>query len=201
MLIQPTGPAAASAVDGVTRLALGLLGLILVLLGVLSLVIGFDAMPGLTAGDPVLNDQADSALSSAAEWLPWVVLAAGVVTLTIGLVWVWRLLTPHTVGEADLPGSSEGGASRITTAALQQAYEFELDDVVGARVVRVRLQRRRGKSHLLVTVELEPDAVPADVVPDLTGPAWARAERVTGLALPTDLALVSSRSRAASRVS
>ncbi|MFJ7266135.1 alkaline shock response membrane anchor protein AmaP [Streptomyces sp. NPDC099050] len=123
-----------------------------------------------------------------APW--WVVLAALGVCVVLALWWLLSQLRRARLA-AVLVDSGDGAFAVLRGRALEEAVEADVQEAVeGVARCRVTLRGRRGAPALRVALELEPHAVPADVLAALAGPVLGRARASAALAaLPAEARL------------
>ncbi|MCX4777526.1 alkaline shock response membrane anchor protein AmaP [Streptomyces sp. NBC_01264] len=166
----------------VNRVLLGLLGLVLLAAGASVL-----AATGPFEGrhEPLL---APHGPGWPAPW--WVVLAALGVCVLLALWWLLSQLRRARLA-AVLVDTGDGAFAVLRGRALEEAVEADVQEAVeGVARCRVTLRGRRGAPALRVALELEPHAVPADVLAALAGPVLGRARGSAALpALPAEARL------------
>ncbi|MET9886817.1 alkaline shock response membrane anchor protein AmaP [Streptomyces sp. NPDC006430] len=177
----------------VNRILLGLIGLVLLAAGVVV----------LTAAWP-LGGRHEPLLTAATRqrwhpegWWWWAVFAGLGACVLLALWWLLAQLRRSRLA-AVVVDTGDGGFALLRGRALVEAVSAEAGALDGVARCRVALLRRRGGPHLRVGLELEPYAVPADVLAALAGPVLTQARASTGLPeLPTEarLRITSHRAR------
>ncbi len=166
----------------VNRILLALLGLVLLAAGASV----------LTASGP-FEGRHEPLLASHGRGWPgpwWVVLAALGVCVLLALWWLLSQLRRARLAEV-LVDTGDGAFAVLRGRALEEAVAADVQQAVeGVARCRVTLWGRRGAPALRVTLELEPHAVPADVLAALAGPVLGRARTSAALeALPAEARL------------
>ncbi|MCJ0872864.1 alkaline shock response membrane anchor protein AmaP [Streptomyces sp. AP-93] len=166
----------------VNRVLLALLGLVLLAAGA-SVLTASGPFEG--RHEPLL---APHGRGWPAPW--WAVLAALGVCVLLALWWLLSQLRRARLAEV-LVDTGDGAFAVLRGRALEGAVEADVQDAVeGVARCRVTLWGRRGAPALRVALELEPHAVPADVLAALAGPVLGRARDSAALpALPTEARL------------
>lgn len=123
-----------------------------------------------------------------ARW--WAVLAGLGACVLLALWWLLSQLRRARLA-AVLVDTGDGAFAVLRGRALEEAVEADVQEVVeGVARCRVTLCGRRGAPALRVALELQPHAVPADVLAALAGPVLARARTSAALpALPAEARL------------
>ncbi|MCX5408124.1 alkaline shock response membrane anchor protein AmaP [Streptomyces sp. NBC_00335] len=166
----------------VNRVLLALLGLVLLAAGASVLTA---SGPFQGRREPLL---APHGRGWPAPW--WVVLAALGACVLLALWWLLSQLRRARLAEV-LVDTGDGAFAVLRGRALEEAVEADVREAVeGVARCRVTLRGRRGAPALRVALELEPHAVPADVLAALAGPVLGRARASAALpALPTEARL------------
>ncbi|MFF8265253.1 alkaline shock response membrane anchor protein AmaP [Streptomyces virginiae] len=161
----------------VNRILLAVAGAVLLAAGVVLLTavrpLGGRAAPLLSAADRRRYLHAEG-------WWWWALIAALVVCVLLALWWLLSQLKSARLRTVAVD-TGDGGFAVLRGRALADAVAAEagaLDGVAGCRVV---LRGRRGSPALRVALELEPHAVPADMLAGLAGPVLTHARTSTGL--------------------
>lgn len=122
---------------------------------------------------------------------PWWAVLAGLGVCVLLALW-WLLSQPRRARlAAVLVDTGDGAFAVLRGRALEEAVAADVQEAVaGVARCRVTLRGRRGAPALRVALELEPHAVPADVLAALAGPVLGRARTSAALAaLPTEARL------------
>ncbi|MFD9334753.1 alkaline shock response membrane anchor protein AmaP [Streptomyces sp. NPDC060028] len=161
----------------VNRALLALCGLALLAGGVLLL-----AAAGPFGGRhaPLLSAEARRRYWHAEGWWWWAVAAGLALCVLMALWWLLSQLRRPRVA-AVLVDTGDGAFAVLRGRALEEAVAAETRALDGVARCRVALVGRRGAPRLRVAVELEPHAVPADVLATLVGPVLEHARTSTGL--------------------
>lgn len=166
----------------VNRILLGLLGLALLAAGASV----------LTASWPFGGRHAPLLEPHGPGWpAPWWAVLAGLgVCVLLALWWLLSQLRRARLATV-LVDTGDGAYAVLRGRALEEAVEADVREAVeGVARCRVTLRGRRGSPALRVALELEPHAVPADVLAALAGPVLGRARASAALeALPTEARL------------
>lgn len=164
------------------RVLLALLGAALLAAGVAVLTASW---PLGGRHEPLL---AADARSGPQPW--WVVLAGLGACVLLALWWLLSQLRRARLA-AVLVDTGDGAFAVLRGRALEEAVAADVGEAVqGVARCRVTLRGRRGAPALRVALELEPHAVPADVLAALAGPVLGRARASAALqALPTEARL------------
>lgn len=173
------------------RVALAVLGLVLVAAGTLGALLSFEAIDRVSewfvASEPLLNESLDDALRTDTVLFQASALAAGVILVLVGLVWLVRLVPPRRVHQdQELAGSTSGrGRTILRGGALAGAIEGEIEghSTVDRAVAEFLSEERR--IRLSITAS---DAMPLDQLNDeVVTPAVERAVTVGELAEPPEV--------------
>ncbi|WP_405494327.1 alkaline shock response membrane anchor protein AmaP [Streptomyces sp. NBC_00096] len=166
----------------VNRVLLALLGLALLAAGAAV----------LTASRPLGGRHEPLLAPGARSWPPpwWAVLAGLGACVLLALWWLLSQLRRGRL-PAVLVDTGDGAFAVLRGRALEEAVAADVREAVeGVARCRVALRGRRGAPALRLVLELEPHAVPADVLEALAGPVLARARGSVALpALPTEARL------------
>lgn len=166
----------------VNRVLLALLGLLLLAAGA-SLLTASGPFEG--RHDPLL---APHGRGWPGPW--WAALGALGVCVLLALWWLLAQLR-RARPAAVLVDTGDGAFAVLRGRALEEAVAADVREAVeGVARCRVTLHGRRGAPALRVALELEPYAVPADVLAALAGPVLERARTSAALpALPAEARL------------
>ncbi|MGW0748930.1 alkaline shock response membrane anchor protein AmaP [Streptomyces sp. NPDC002587] len=138
---------------------------------------------------PLLTEEARRRYWHADGWGWWAVLAGLVAVVLLALWWLLSQLRRSRL-RAVVVDTGDGAFAMLRGPALEEAVTAEAGALDGVARCRVALRGRRGSPSLRVVLELEPHAVPADVLAALAGPVLAHARTSTGLAgLPAEARL------------
>ncbi|MCY0931447.1 alkaline shock response membrane anchor protein AmaP [Streptomyces sp. H27-H1] len=166
----------------VNRILLALLGLALLAAGASVLSASW---PFGGRNEPLLTPHGR-------DWpAPWWAVLAGLGVCVLLALW-WLLSQPRRARlAAVLVDTGDGAFAVLRGRALEEAVAADVQEAVaGVARCRVTLRGRRGAPALRVALELEPHAVPADVLAALAGPVLGRARTSAALAaLPTEARL------------
>ncbi len=161
----------------VNRILLAAAGL--VLLAVAAVVLA--AAPPLGGRHALLLTEATRLRYWHAEgWWWWAVLAGLAVCVLLSLWWLLAQLRRSRL-PAVVVDTGDGAFAVLRGRALEEAVAAEAGALDGVARCRVVLRGRRGSPSLRVALELEPHAVPADVLAALAGPVLGHARASAGL--------------------
>lgn len=126
---------------GTDRTVLGLLALILLAGGVLVALLGFGVFGAARARRPVLDPMIVDALRTQSVLWRAVAIAAGVVLVVLGLIWVARVLRPERRPDLTLAPLNDGAATTVvvTASALADAIGEQSAELPGVARARARL--------------------------------------------------------------
>ncbi|MGE7391627.1 alkaline shock response membrane anchor protein AmaP [Streptomyces sp. NPDC004126] len=110
----------------------------------------------------------------------WAVSAALAACVLLALWWLAAQLRRPRLAVLAVD-TGDGGFALLRGRALEEAVAAEAAAVGGVADCRVALRGRRGAPTLRVALELEPHAVPADVLAALAGPVLTHARTTTAL--------------------
>lgn len=124
--------------------AVGLVGLILVLIGVLVVGLGVMTLYASDRYETMLADALDGPQPPSAAPLIALTAAAGVALAVVGMLIIWRrvqiverwLLPPQSMGESEVATRGQGSVAAVGVAGLCMAV-IGLSEVTGATVVGV----------------------------------------------------------------
>ncbi|WP_411106194.1 alkaline shock response membrane anchor protein AmaP [Streptomyces sp. cmx-4-9] len=159
------------------RVLLALTGLVLLTAGLAVLTARW---PLGGRHEPLLAAQTRRAHWHAEGWWWWAVAAGLGLCVLLALWWLLSQLRRPRLAAVDVD-TGDGACAVLRGRALEEAVAAEagaLDGVAGSRAV---LRGRRGAPALRIALELEPHAVPADVLAALAGPVLEHARGSTGL--------------------
>lgn len=91
-------------------------------------------------------------------WWPWVLGAAGVVLVLLGLRWLAAHLPDRGVAQLILPGSSGQGRLLVDAGSVADAAAASLEEAPGVRSANARIQRDRGQLVARVSTSIEHEA-------------------------------------------
>ncbi|MEZ3180585.1 alkaline shock response membrane anchor protein AmaP [Streptomyces pimonensis] len=179
--------------EGVNRVLLGIVGLVLVLLGGSVLAIGLGApAPSWWPHDgrhDVLLDAAERTRWRDEGWWWPAVIAVLAVLVLLSLWWLLAVLRRRRPAEVLLDTGDEEGAS-LRGRALEQALAEEVSHLDGVDRAHVLLTGRRSAPRTRILLRLQPRTGPATTLRALTRGPLAHARDSAGLpALPTEVRL------------
>lgn len=178
-----------SRVDSVNRVLLFLLGLIALAGGIVILLLSSFVFGHKWANKPVLQQQTRNFADRNAGWF-WTAIGIGAGVLALlALRWLLAQASTSRVGALNLEADPRGGRTRLTTGALGEAVEDEVERFHGVDRASARVLGKSTDPLLRLDVKvaddgdlgylrsrLEQDAVPnarqAVGIPDL--PVWVR---------------------------
>lgn len=178
----------------VNRILLAVTGLVLLAAGVAVLTASWP-LGGRHA--PLLTEEARRRYWHAEGWWWWAVIAGLGLLVLLSLWWLLSQLRRSRLGAVEVD-TGDGAFALLRGRALEEAVAAEAGALDGVARCRVALRGRRGSPALHIGLELEPHAVPADVLAALAGPVLTHARTSAGLAeLPTEarLRVMSHRAR------
>ncbi|MEU0374230.1 alkaline shock response membrane anchor protein AmaP [Streptomyces sp. NPDC006283] len=184
----------------VNRVALGLVGLVLVCAGGAVLAAGAGlSVPSWWPFDgrsDVLLSDADRARWQDEGWWWPVVIAVLALLLVLGLWWLLAQLRRARLSEV-LVESGDGEGALLRGRALEGVLTEEASSLDGVSRASVALTGRRTTPRVRMALHLEPDAAPGEALTRLTDEAIAHARDSAGLeALPAEVRLDTGRRRA-----
>ena len=152
----PSSKPVTRRVDGVNRVVLLLLALVLVAAGVIALLVGFGLF-FLQPGSPVLPSSATGWVAQQ-PWFWWVAAAVGLVVALLALRWLVGQLTTDGVGSLDLThGTGQDGSITVRSSGVTEAVEDDAESVLGVERASARMAGHDAH-RLELTVTLSPDA-------------------------------------------
>ncbi|MEV8536950.1 alkaline shock response membrane anchor protein AmaP [Streptomyces sp. NPDC051211] len=113
-------------------------------------------------------------------WAWWGLVGGLGVVVVLALWWLLSQLRRARV-QTVLVDTGDGGFARLRGRALEDAVSAECEALAGVARSRVALTGRRAAPVLRVGIQLEPYAVPADVLAGLAGPVLRHAREAAGL--------------------
>lgn len=156
---------------GLDRLVTALIGLVLVAAGVLAIGWFYDWWSWL----PDEVSSASALRTTGRVWWPWVMGAAAVLLVLLGLRWLLAHSAGRRVSSLQLPGSGSGGRLAVDAGSAVSAACSELAARHDVRSAKGLVRRDRGQLVVDISATLEPRT-------DLTGVAAAADQAATALA-------------------
>lgn len=138
----------------VDRVAVLLLGLLLIVVG----LAGIAWWAGQLPGDPASVDAGGVVSATASAWWPWAVGAAGVVLALLALRWLFAHVPHQGVKRLTLPGSGRTGRLQVQTDAVTDAASRVMQSAPGIRSARSHTVTDRGQLVTVFDVTIEQDA-------------------------------------------
>lgn len=184
----------------VNRVALGLVGLVLVVVGGAVLAVGLGASPPSWW----IHDGPDDVLLSTAERTHWrdetwwwpTVLAVLTVLVLLALWWLVVVLRRRRLGEV-LVDTGDGAGALLRGRALEGVLATDATRLDGVAHAHAHLTGRRDAPEAHVRLLLEPHVDPAEALDHLTTQALAHARDSAALkALPAKVRLRTAKHRA-----
>ncbi|MEF2525900.1 MULTISPECIES: alkaline shock response membrane anchor protein AmaP [Streptomyces] len=167
----------------VNRILLGLAGLLLLA----AAAVVFAAAPLGGRYRPLLAAPTRNRLWPAEGWTLWAVYAGLAVCVLLALWWLLSQLRTSRLSSVAVD-TGDSAFAVLRGRALEEAVAAEAGAMEGVARCRVSLRRRRGAPALRLLLDLEPHAVPADVLAALAGPVLGRARASSRLpALQADV--------------
>lgn len=130
---------------------------------------------------PLLTEEARRRHWHAEGWWWWAVIAGLGLCVLLSLWWLLAQLRRSRLRALEVD-TGDGAFALLRGRALEEAVTAEAAAVEGVARCRVVLRGRRGSPALRIVLELEPHAVPADVLAALAGPVLTHARTSAGLA-------------------
>ncbi|MFR9794995.1 alkaline shock response membrane anchor protein AmaP [Streptomyces sp. MS06] len=184
----------------VNRVALGVVGLLLLVLGGAVLAVGLGAPPPswwIHDGphDVLLDDAERTHWRDAGWWWP-AVLAVLAVLVLLALWWLTAVLRRRRLTEV-LVDTGDGAGALLRGRALESVLASESGALDGVERAQVRLTGRRSTPAVRARLLLAPHVPPGTALQHLTEEALAHARDSAGLAaLPAEVRLRAARHRA-----
>ncbi|RBY77597.1 alkaline shock response membrane anchor protein AmaP [Geodermatophilus sp. TF02-6] len=183
-------------VNGVNRVVLLLLGLVLLAAGVAGLAVSFGLVGDST--DPVLPDRVRT-YPDDQPWFWWAVAVGCLVLALLGLRWLFAQLATDRVGRLDLTVDDRDGLTTVHAGGFSDAVEEEVERLRGVAGASAHL-RDEGGRRLVLTVDLADYADIAEIRRALEDRTVGHARQaVDDPDLPVDIRLRPGRARSASR--
>ena len=152
----PSSKPVTRKVDGVNRVVLLILALVLVAAGVIALLVGFNLF-FLAPDSAVLPGSATSWVAQQ-PWFWWVLAAVGLVLALLALRWLIAQLTTDGVGSLDVThGSGQGGRTTVRSSGVTEAVEDDAESILGVERASARMAGHEAH-RLELTVTLSSDA-------------------------------------------
>ncbi|MFI9549643.1 alkaline shock response membrane anchor protein AmaP [Streptomyces sp. NPDC052016] len=187
-------------IRAVDRVALGVVGLVLVVVGGAVLAVGL----GVSPPSWWIHDGPRDVLLSTAErtrwrdetwWWPAVIAVLALLVL-LALWWLIAVLRRRRLGEV-LVDTGDGAGALLRGRALEGVLATEAARLDGVSHAHARLTGRRHAPEARVRLLLEPHVDPAEVLADLTTESLAHARDSAALeTLPAEVRLRTARHRA-----
>lgn len=142
-------------VDVVNRVLLTIVGIVLLLGGLATLLLGLGAFGGYRSDLPVIDDRTREVVDGGRPWL-WPVIGGVCVIAAILLIW-WLVaqLATRRLPRIDVE-RTPAGTTRLVTGALASAVAAAAMELDGVARARGRVLSRRSGHELELTVWLEP---------------------------------------------
>lgn len=181
-MTAPTGKAAGKATAraaGAQRTLVGLIGLLSLAAGAAVIVVGSGLLGAGRAARPVLDPLVLDILRANQNLARGVTIAAGVVLLALGLVWVARALTPQRRPNLLLDSSPD--SLQVSAAAMADALSADAETVTGVNRARARMVGTLDTPVVRLDLWLEDGADVRTVYRDLDTEVLARARDSLGV--------------------
>ncbi|MEV6923751.1 alkaline shock response membrane anchor protein AmaP [Dactylosporangium sp. NPDC051485] len=145
--------------DRANRVALAILGLVLLGLGVAGLLLGAGVFGGRAAHRTLVDNDVVRFVISQRDWL-WPVLAViAVVVALLALRWLLAVLfSTGRLAGIRVAGDRAAGRTTLVSAALVDAVSSEIEQYRGVRSARTRVEGDPADPRLAVTVRADRDA-------------------------------------------
>jgi hypothetical protein len=183
-------------VDGLNRVVLAVIGLVLLAAGGLGIATGAGAFSGSSGR---LLPTGVRSFARTSSWFWWVVAAGALVVALLALRWLIDQLRTDRAGSLDLTTDDKDGVTTVHSGALTDAVADEAEAVRGVTRASAQLRDRRGR-RLLLAVDLADHADIAAVRQALEGHVVAHARQaVDDPALPVEIELRQGRASAGDR--
>jgi hypothetical protein len=145
--------------DRVNRVALAVLGLVLLGLGVTGLLLGAGFFGAGAAHRTLLDNDAVRFVVAQRAWLWPVVAAFAVIVALLGLRWLLAVLfSTGRLAGIRVPGDRAAGRTTLVSAALRDAVSGEIEQYHGVRSARTRVEGDPADPRLAVTVRADRNA-------------------------------------------
>ncbi len=187
--------------SGGERLLLTLLGLALLAAGVIGVLVGFEVFGGPRSYRPILDPLAVDLLRAQPLLSRLVAIAAGLVLVILGMVWLARSLRPERKPDLYLDGGA-GSTLRVTASAATDALAADAETLPGVARAKARLVGSTSAPALRLTLWLTDGADVGTVWRDVEQAVLSRARSSLGIgSLPTAIRLELDPSTGTTRVS
>ncbi|GAA2331897.1 alkaline shock response membrane anchor protein AmaP [Dactylosporangium salmoneum] len=183
--------------DRANRVALAILGLVLLGLGVAGLLLGAGVFGGPAAHRTLVDNDVVRFVISQRDWL-WPVLAVlAVVVALLALRWLLAVLfSTGRLAGIRVAGDRAAGRTTLVSAALVDAVSSEIEQYRGVRSARTGVEGDPADPRLAVTVRADRDADLAALHHDIEHNALAHARHALDAPdLPIRLNLTTARRR------
>lgn len=147
------------ALNALNRIALGVIGLVLTLIGLAMLWwwLHLDrGAPALGLAWPQRLDLGPVTSVLDRPWWPWVSAVAGLLLLLLGVRWALAHLAPKGVARLRLPASQGGGRLSAESGAVTSAAAEALERAAGVRNASGRLVHERGQIVARMAATIDP---------------------------------------------
>lgn len=186
---------------GAERGVVAMVGLVLLAAGALGALVGLSVFGTPRSDRPLLDPAALDVLLAHPVLARLAAVAAGLVLVVLGLIWVVRALRPEHRPDL-LLRSGSGGSLRVTAAATADAVARDAEHLDGVGRARARMVGRPSAPALRMTLWLGDGADVRTIWRELEDGVLSRLRSSLGLeSLPTAIRLELDRSVDRTRVS
>jgi len=186
-----------SPVGAGNRLALALVGLLLLGAGVAGLVLSLGGFGPALAGSPLIPEGMSRFVNDT-PWFWWAAAVACLLVALLGLRWLLSLLRPDRASSLDLTDDPADGLTILHPGALTTAVEQEARSIRGVSGASAHLRGDHGYALGLV-VKLGENADIADARTQLEQQLVPHLRQAVGQDLPVDIELRPGRRTAGRR--
>ncbi|MER7283342.1 alkaline shock response membrane anchor protein AmaP [Dactylosporangium sp. NPDC000244] len=145
--------------DRVNRVALAVLGLVLLSMGVAGLLLGAGFFGGGAAHRTLVDNDVVRFVIAQRDWLWPVVAVFAVVVALLALRWLHAVLfSTGRLAGIRVAGDRAAGRTTLISAALRDAVSGEIEQYRGVRSARTHVEGNAADPRLTVTVHADRDA-------------------------------------------
>ncbi|WP_236242499.1 alkaline shock response membrane anchor protein AmaP [Streptomyces sp. CC228A] len=143
--------------DRANRIALALIGLVLLAGGVLALLYGWGVLGQGGPSEPLLTP-GERRYAASSSWVWPLIGLAGALAAVLGLLAAVAQLRPDGVRSLPLEADRSRGATTLSADAVTDALEEEIESYGGVQRATARLTRSSHYPHLVLRVTLAAEA-------------------------------------------